>query len=958
MKTKLFSFLFTISFSVICFSQTITFDKSITGATQVWQTDDGGYILTDGIYNCTKTNQYGYIEWQKGYQLSSGSSAISKVIKTLDGGYATVGSKLNGTVPDIWFIKLDQNLDTIWTRVYGAPDKLEKGDDLIQLPDSSYIISSYEEDDLSFYLRKTDANGNLIWVKKIIPISILQQSSYLVNLDDDNFLFGKKGTSGKVIKFNSNADTLWIYGYVHTNNSFLTNDGNILISTIYGLEKLDLDGNFIWALLIDNIESFVQSIDDHYLLLYRNLQAPYPSKIIETNTNGYILSEVQIGDNGKYFTNTSDGGFAVCYDWYARFLKTDSDFNYTAVNLMSPMDGEQINTNIFEQYSVIWTSNNVNYINIEYSTDNQNTWNSIIDYYPAEADTFNWVIPALPEGEIFIRISDSFNPEVYDRSDPPQSILNFKSYDYIAANEIFMWMGNNGMNSHDPRNDASGFYWPGGDDATIPAIFADGLVWGGKVNGEIRVNGATYRYGLTSGYILPSGLPSDPTDVKARIFKLKKDWQLLPPGPERSKYEFDFLNWPVDVGAPWDDINDDGVYTLGIDEPKIFGDETLFFVANDLDTAASLFTYGSNPIGLEFQVTTFGFNTELLKDVVFKKYKIVNKSPNTVTDMYFSYWTDDDLGFAGDDYVGCDTLLNLGYSYNGDNYDEDYYGTPPPVVGHLIVQPPIIAAQPTDSARYGDGWKTGFKNIPINSFLLWIGSSPVFIDPQLGDYAGTLEFYNYMQGYSWDGSSIIDPNTSLQTHFVVPGDPVSETGWYEGAGWPGGPNPSDHRFNLTSGPLNMAPGDTQEVAVAILIKKGTDNINSISELKNYAAQIQHWYDNDFITDVKETPTSIPTEFSLSQNYPNPFNPVTTIKYTIPTSPFNPSPYQGEGQRERLVTLRVYDILGSEVATLVNKEQPAGKYEVNFDASRLASGIYFYQLKAGSFVQSKKMVLIK
>ncbi len=57
-----------------------------------------------------------------------------------------------------------------------------------------------------------------------------------------------------------------------------------------------------------------------------------------------------------------------------------------------------------------------------------------------------------------------------------------------------------------------------------------------------------------------------------------------------------------------------------------------------------------------------------------------------------------------------------------------------------------------------------------------------------------------------------------------------------------------------------------------LIKKGTDNINSVTELKNYAAQIQHWYDNNLVTDVEETIPSIPTEFSLSQNYPNPFNP--------------------------------------------------------------------------------------
>ena len=123
----------------------------------------------------------------------------------------------------------------------------------------------------------------------------------------------------------------------------------------------------------------------------------------------------------------------------------------------------------------------------------------------------------------------------------------------------------------------------------------------------------------------------------------------------------------------------------------------------------------------------------------------------------------------------------------------------------------------------------------------------------------------------------------------------------------------------------MAPNDTQEVAIAFLIQKGTDNINSVTQLKNYAAQIQHWYDNDFVTDVEETTPSVPTEFSLSQNYPNPFNPSTTIKYSIP----NVTLSGVEGSRG---TLKVYDILGSEIVTLVNEEQSPGNYKVEFKST--------------------------
>lgn len=90
--------------------------------------------------------------------------------------------------------------------------------------------------------------------------------------------------------------------------------------------------------------------------------------------------------------------------------------------------------------------------------------------------------------------------------------------------------------------------------------------------------------------------------------------------------------------------------------------------------------------------------------------------------------------------------------------------------------------------------------------------------------------------------------------------------------------------------------------------------------------------------------SLPTVYSLDQNYPNPFNPATTIKYSIPN----------EGR----VSLTVINLLGEEVTTLVNEEKPAGNYKAEFNISSLPSGVYFYQLRAGSFVQTKKMVLLQ
>ncbi len=99
-----------------------------------------------------------------------------------------------------------------------------------------------------------------------------------------------------------------------------------------------------------------------------------------------------------------------------------------------------------------------------------------------------------------------------------------------------------------------------------------------------------------------------------------------------------------------------------------------------------------------------------------------------------------------------------------------------------------------------------------------------------------------------------------------------------------------------------------------------------------------------LTYVKEWSKALPDEYSLDQNYPNPFNPTTFIRYQLPVSSF--------------VTLNVYDVLGREVKTLVNARESVGDYSVTFNASNLPSGVYLYRLQAGTFIQTKKLVVIK
>jgi len=154
--------------------------------------------------------------------------------------------------------------------------------------------------------------------------------------------------------------------------------------------------------------------------------------------------------------------------------------------------------------------------------------------------------------------------------------------------------------------------------------------------------------------------------------------------------------------------------------------------------------------------------------------------------------------------------------------------------------------------------------------------------------------------------------------------------------------------------------DSLAVSINVLLIHGNDKDIGITDFgsgntfKGIFKDLKIYNLDTSVTDLGLHPNNIPIVADLYQNYPNPFNPVTTIQYSVP-------------QRSN-VTLKVYDVLGKEVASLVNEEKERGVYSVNFsaiggsasggNASQLASGIYFYRLQAGSFVETKKMIFLK
>ena len=153
----------------------------------------------------------------------------------------------------------------------------------------------------------------------------------------------------------------------------------------------------------------------------------------------------------------------------------------------------------------------------------------------------------------------------------------------------------------------------------------------------------------------------------------------------------------------------------------------------------------------------------------------------------------------------------------------------------------------------------------------------------------------------------------------------------EEANWTEFSVPIEYYFEGNAGSVNVS------ISIVDTFSSGFDpnTMGSVAFLDNLS------FGNT--TNVNEN-TDIMKVFSLNQNYPNPFNPSTTIKYSIP--------------KQSNVTLKLFDVLGSEIATLINKELPQGSYELEFDGSELTSGIYFYKLQARNFIKTKKMILLK
>lgn len=532
--------------------------------------------------------------------------------------------------------------------------------------------------------------------------------------------------------------------------------------------------------------------------------------------------------------------------------------------------------------------------------------------------------------------------------------LYAQSYSKVNINNISTFVYDDGRMDIDYKTGLSGFKLPLATEKFT--YYTSGFHWGGLVDSEIRIGGTKYSSSLKSGWIDTEGNLQQPAG-EIKIFRVRPDYPFLSVDTElkdenkseaeiRQLYVHDFSKWPVNLGAPFKDVNGDNKFTEGLDIPGYpDANQTLWFVANDQlpnNNSGVNFPFSSKPTGLELQVTIWAYsNQSQLRNCIVKSFKLINRSKTQfIKDMYIGMFCDVDIGEVVNDLVGCDTTLSLGYLYNGSD-SETALGNYLPVTGYVLLKGPTVDGLSSDYIIVNGKKVFGKRNLKMSSF------NP-FPKRFICDYcdpapANPKNYYQALLGLNmWTGQPFVDLTTDIQTRFPYSGDPKRNTGWLDEIL----DQNRDRQFQINSGPFNMAPGDTQEIVFAQLAYVGMKQKENVTYLK-YLAKIATEYFNTShfgLPNKLVENDKIPTEFSLEQNYPNPFNPKTSIVYELPVA--------------RNVTISVFNSLGEKISTLVNEFKEPGRYIVEFDGSNLSSGVYFYYLESGEYIKTKKMVLLK
>jgi hypothetical protein len=498
-------------------------------------------------------------------------------------------------------------------------------------------------------------------------------------------------------------------------------------------------------------------------------------------------------------------------------------------------------------------------------------------------------------------------------------------FTFLDVNDVHCKIIANGLQFWDGDSYES-YEVPAGEG--VYSIFSKSLWLGGfSQSGELHVAGERYRQ-LGADYF--AGPVSDTIHYAQefdvhwnKVWKLSKEeiafhqanWQ--EPGYEPVE---NILLWPgnghpelgqAQLLAPFYDRDNDGVYDpYNGDVPLITGDQAIFFIYNDDRPHGES---KGKKLGVEVHALYYAYDQpedSALNQTVFGSFKIINRSQNNYSDFYAASFLDFDIGYAWDDYVGCDTTLHSAYAYNGT-----------PVDGN------------GGSGTYGDfpgAQSFTCLNYDMDAFMYFNNTAP---NSAMTDPNHAYQYYNFMKGIWKDSTHLTyggyGYGGDVPVNYIFPGDPVEPDSWSE---LNEEITPGDRRGLISSGPHQFNAGDTLNLDFALVFARDYegDHISSVALLKERIGQVRDFYQEAL--SVEETHQENPA----LKVFPNPFSG----ELVVETASFSST-----------IDWSVVDMLGKTVSSGKVQNQP----HLQLDLQYLRNGIYFLHLNDGEQVGTVNII---
>lgn len=549
-----------------------------------------------------------------------------------------------------------------------------------------------------------------------------------------------------------------------------------------------------------------------------------------------------------------------------------------------------------------------------------------------------------------------------------QAQNNFK---YLDINNVKAGVGNIGVMHYNPANSGASYEVPVGSGAH--SDFHTGFWIGGiDPGGQLHLAAQTYRQMGDDFWPGPldttnAGITQATSNQYDKIWKLNQSdinafiTNFNNGNVQNGSYTpvADLLSWPAQgTGAqsrnlaPFVDKNNNHVYDplTGGDYPVIKGDQSLYYIFND--NLSSHGNTGGAPLKVEVHATAYAYGNSaiasqyaFLSKATFYNYKVINRSNQTYDSAFVSLWTDVDLGYYADDFIGCDVPGNYGYVYNADAFDETIgsiqgYGSMIPAAGYQVLKGGINAQDSIDNN--GNGMiDEPCETMGMTRFAYSTNAVSATVGPQM-DPQGATEYYQFMSG-SWRDRTPFTCSGNgyggtTPTPFIYPGTTYTNSACGPG-NWSeitAGSVPNDRRYTIGTGPFSIQAKSSFEIEYVHCTSFPTGSSSALQQLKTDMSLIRNFHEvyspqaPCATVSIKEQDHDV-----LFSIYPNPAASELNLSFSSNVT----------------AIIELLDVYGK---TLLKTPHANGD-NIRLDLHSLASGIYFVKVSANGKNTVKKFV---